>query len=245
MFRRSTGPLVVCLGMAVTACGSTTETTAVAEVGPTTTESTTSAPSTTTTTSELTTTVAVSDEPVLFEVGQPLFAGVTYQTTTDVPFFFSVPESNGSWMAVVQNQWSATVTFGNSSMTSQVGSEPGFAMAVAEEGATPESVADSITQSRVDTINYARSEGLFQGRDAIILDGTYIATEILGPVPVLTGEESFFSVLFHEERTYASQIFEEEGRVFIVSYDCHPDDVALVLAEIAPVLKSLEIGVDA
>lgn len=247
-FRRPLGAVIASLTLTTAACGSTTETTAA--IGANETEPTAATTSTSTTTSAPTTTAAPTtsttatstDEPVVVQPGMNLDAGVTYQTTTQVPFRFTVPYSSNTWMAARQSQWSGTIIFGNESMTSDVGSEPGFNVAVAEEGATPESVAEAMTKSREGTIAYERSDGLFEGRDAIILEGTYNDTEIYQGVPVLTGETSYFGVLFGDLRTYRSQIFEEQGRTFIVSFDCHPDDVALVRAEIAPVMKSLEIG---
>jgi len=239
------GVLIVSLVLAAAACGSTTETsTAAAEDAPATTQSptTTAAPTTTTAAPTTTTTAAPSDEPVSLETDPELQAGITYQTATEIPIRFNVPDSNFSIAAL--NQWSATLIFENDNMTSDVGSEPGFTMAMAEEGATRDSVAESMINSREDTIAYERAEGLFEGRDVITLEGTYEHNEDPGPVVVMTGDRSHFAVLFHEERTYRSQIFEEQGRVFVVSIDCRPDDVALTLAELAPVFESLEIGVD-
>ena len=251
-YRRVRGALILTIALSAAACGSTTGTsTAAAEDAPATTQSpttTTEAPTTTSalTTTELasTTTAAPSDEPVDLIVGSTLTAGLTYRTTTQIPFQFRLPENDSFWQSPLQNQWAATVIFGNENMTSDFGAEPGFNLAVAEVGATPESVAEAMIESREDTIAWVRSEGLFKGRNAIILEGAYTDPQVTGPVPVMTGKRSHFSVLFNGERNYRSQIFEDQGRVFIISHDSHPDDVALVLAETAPVLESLEIGVD-
>lgn len=247
----------IALALIVPACGTTSETSAGAQTtstsAPTTVLETTAAPTTAVlettalpeTTAVPTTAVPGGDSPVqLVDLGLTLTAGVTYQTTTEVPVQFSVGDaSDGSWRLAAQNGWSTTIILSIAGQASDIGSEPGFNIAVAELGATPESVATAMLESRRDTIGYIRSEGLFGGRDAIILEGAHTETGYLGVVPVLTGEKSNFVVLFADERVYRSQIFEEQGRVFIISQDSHPDDFELILAETAPVLESIDIVV--
>lgn len=235
--------LFIALALILPACGSAPETSAVAQssstAAPSTVPETTAVPTTAVPT---TTAKTGSGSPVQLEnLGLTLTPNVTYQTATEVPIQFSV--NSVSWRLAAQNGWSTTIILRNASQASDSGSEAGLNIAVAEAGATPESVANAMLESRRDTIDYIRSEGLFDGRDSIILEGAHTTTGYLGEVPVMTGDRSNFVVLFSGDRLYRSQIFEEQGRVFVISQESHPDDFALVLAETSPVLETMEIVV--
>ncbi len=185
--------------------------------------------------------ILVDDEPVELPDFGSLTAGVSYLTTTDVPFSFSVAESETAWWAVVVEDWSVTMVFANMDARGDLDG-PQLSLGVAESGATPESVVAAMIAS-AEPLNYQQSEGLFGGRDAIIVDGSYQDPVVPGPARILTGDSSAIMVVFETGRSYRSHVFEEDGRVFIISVEADPDDIGLVLAEAAPILESFQIGV--
>lgn len=170
----------------------------------------------------------------------------TYQSTeTQVPFRFTLPESDRLWQGVWEDEWSAAIVF---SIEGVVNDPPALVLSVAEEGSTPEGVADAMRSSTPE-FAWEQSSGLFEGRDAIVLEATTnrdSLEEQLGPgvadlIFLSTGDASNFGVSVADDRSYRSQIFEEQGRVVIVTIDFATGIEAEVTAEVAPVLASLEI----
>lgn len=237
--KRASMVLMIALAVVAGACSATGDTAEAERVDPSEVETTTTSEGETVTTTTAPSPQAGGGPVELSVFVDTLIPGVTYLTNTDVPFSFSVAESEADWWPVVAENWSVTMVFAN-----LIGGQlngPQLSLGVAEPGATLESVATAMTASSA-LINYEASEGLFGGRDAIILDGSIEDQTIPRPGRVLTGQDSGIEVLFEVGRSYRSHIFEEGGRVFIVSVDARPDDMALVLAEAAPVFESLQIG---
>lgn len=184
--------------------------------------------------------VPVDDEVIAFQANvAPLVPGETYVTNTDVPFRFSVAESETNWRGVVSDNWSVSMVFGDPDETGDI-EGPQLSLGVAEPGATVESVVAVMTESG-SRYDYQPSEGLFGGRNATILDGRFDDPGV-SPFEVFTGEVSSIEVISMTGNAYRSHIFEEGGRVFIVSVEAPADDMAVVLAEAAPVFESLRIG---
>jgi len=230
---------MVVLAAASAACGSSGEAAEGELVDPPeTTTPTTVVPETTTPTTAVP--PLVDDGPVDFDsTFDPLVPGTTYLTNTAVPFSFTVGESETKWWAAVADTWSATMVFANMDAGGSL-SGPQLSLGVAEPGATRDSVVAAMMAS-AEPLNYESSDGLFGGRDAIILDGSLEDRVSPRPRPILTGEDSSIEVIFETGRSYRSHVFEEDGRVFIVSVEAL-GELSVVLAEAAPIFESLEIG---
>lgn len=228
--------LIVVLAAAGAGCGSSGEEPRVVLSEPP--EATTTSSTTTPTT---TLQPSTNDGPVDLPVTGPVVAlepGTTYVTDTDVPFSFSVAESEADWWPVVGDNWSVSMVFAN--MAGGELSGPQLSLGVAEPGATRESVLAAMIAS-AEPLEFQVSEGLLGGRDATILEGSLEISAVPGPRELLTGEDSSIEVIYLPGRTYRSHVFEEDGRVFIVTVEAS-SGMSVVLAESAPVFESLQIG---
>lgn len=176
-----------------------------------------------------------------------LIGGRTYQSTeTQIPFRFTLPDNGQTWQGVQEDEWSLTAI-----VTLPGGNDeevPGLILAVAEEGATPETVAEAIEDSTPEA-QWQQSNGLFEGRDALIVEGTterdavveQRGSDVQDLLRISTGERSDFPVLLRGARSYRSHIFEEQGRVIIVTVDAMMGFEARATAELASALDTLEI----
>ena len=197
----------------------------------------------TTTTEQEVTTTTEQPGPVTLPDITALDPGVTYLTETDVPLSFSVAESDvAPWWSLLFGEWSVSLVLGNL-VAGSLEEGPQLSLGVAEPGATRESVVAAMTASAM-IFDLQQTEGLFAGRDALILDGVSELSEPVRPRQILTGENSSIEVIGGMGRVIRSHVFSEDDRVFIISVDADPDEIPIVLAEAAPVFESLRIGDD-
>ena len=243
---------LIILATVAAGCGSTGQTeageaaSALASEVTTTTEqepTTTTEQEPTTTTEQEVTTTTEQPGPVTLPDITALDPGVTYLTETDVPLSFSVAESDvAPWWSLLFGEWSVSLVLGNL-VAGSLEEGPQLSLGVAEPGATRESVVAAMTASAM-IFDLQQTEGLFAGRDALILDGVSELSEPVRPRQILTGENSSIEVIGGMGRVIRSHVFSEDDRVFIISVDADPDEIPIVLAEAAPVFESLRIGDD-
>ncbi len=246
--KRALAVLMVAVAMACAGCGSSSQAAEIEPLEASASDSTTTAPEATTSTSavEATTDEESADaEPAdggtdeLPDFGS-LTPGVTYVTATEVPISFSIAESDTAWWAVFADDWSASMVYANLDDTGDLDG-PQLSLGVAEPGATSASVVSAMTSS-AEGVSFQETEGLFGGRDAVILDGIYEDSVIPGPLSILTGEISSIKVIGRTGRAYRSHIFEEDDRMFIITVEADPDGIPVVMAEAARVFESFQVG---
>lgn len=172
-----------------------------------------------------------------------------YQTNTDVPIRFSIPDrgDNVQWRGRILTDWGVTILLNTDISLSGGGNEtPGLKLATAEPGATVESVAEAIVASQPETsFLFEVSEGKFVGKNATIITArSQRQTEGWGIKVLATGAESYVNTLHTIDREVTLYAFDVGDRVAVVALDYQPEHRDVIVAEAAFLFESLEYVVD-
>lgn len=165
-------------------------------------------------------------------------------TRGDTTLWLEIPDFGDEirFLSPPQTEWQVSIILvGDSAGTP----EPGFGLAWAEDGATVESVTETIRVSDFERHSFVTSTGVFQGIETTII--TRVSGLAEGApsdqsiVTVSTGEESRLQNMYAHDWTIEHHVFERDGRVLIVSYEWAPGLRGMLLAEAAPVVESFEL----
>lgn len=169
----------------------------------------------------------------------------------DVQLLFDLPErgEDVTLLAVVKTEWQIAFTI----LYDERGpvDTPSFGVALAEPGATIESVVDAMRASDEGRHSFETATSVFAGAEATTVtrvsnrreDELPANGDIADVLDLSTGTESFLQYLYTPDWTMESNIFERDGRVLIVNFDWSPSrgERELVLAEAAPFIESIQL----
>jgi hypothetical protein len=172
-----------------------------------------------------------------------------YETNTDVPIRFSIPDRGDDvqWRGRILTDWGVSILLNTDISLSGGGNEtPGLHLATAEPGATVDSVSEAIVASQPETsFLFDVSEGKFVGKDATIITArSQRQSEGWGIKAFATGSESYVDALQTIDREITLYVFDVGDRVAIVALNYQPEHREVIVAEAAFLFESLEYVVD-